>query len=116
MEMPEPILAGMILAERARDATMAERMVAADREGGVVLVAGSGHTRTDRGAPAQLAVAAPSRTRVSIAFVEVDPALRDPAAYGARWGDGLDAPPFDYVSFTPRANDDDPCAALRVGK
>ncbi len=112
MPMPPAFLDGMVLAERARDATMADRMLAADRAGGVLLVAGTGHTRTDRGVPRHLARVAPDRTRVSIAFVEVDPAERDPARYGAAWL--APEPPFDLVSFTPRANDEDPCAAFRT--
>jgi uncharacterized iron-regulated protein len=111
MAMPPKIEDGMVLAERARDATMADTLRGYDREGGVVLIAGTGHTRIDRGAPLYLARVAPTRSRVSIAFVEVDAAETDPAKYGAQWG--VDAPPFDFVVFTPRANDDDPCAGMR---
>ena len=33
--------------------------------------------------------------------------MTDPTSYAARWN--TKALPFDFVWFTPRANDDDPC-------
>jgi uncharacterized iron-regulated protein len=87
------MLEPMALAQRARDATMAERMRALPPP--VVLIAGDGHARTDRAVPAHLPAA------LAIAFVEVDPGVRDPKAA-----------PYDYVWYTPRATDEDPCAAF----
>jgi len=46
----------------------------------------------------------------SLAFVEVADGQDAPAGYGESWG--KPRPPFDAVWFTPRANDDDPCAGL----
>ena len=104
--LPEGMFDAMVLAQRARDAAMAERMRgAAKRTGGSVLIAGAGHVRDDRGVPAYL-----DEASVSVAFLEVQDGLLEPAAYAA----GLHAArlPFDYVVFTPRANDDDPCAGF----
>ena len=39
--------------------------------------------------------------------MEVDGEAQDPAAYAARFG--VEALPFDYVWFTPRVDDLDPC-------
>jgi uncharacterized iron-regulated protein len=65
-----------------------------------VLIAGNGHVRTDRGVPWYLARIRPTARTVSVALLEVR--------------EGLDAAaadlPFDYVWFTPRVDDRDPCA------
>jgi len=103
-----PAVERMALAQRARDATMAERMLAAARGDGAVLIAGAGHARTDRGVPAVLAKR--GATSVSVGLVEVEHGRNVAAAYAERWGGAL---PFDYVIFTPRASDEDPCAAFR---
>ncbi len=114
MEMPTPVLDGMAFAERARDATLADRMLGADRPDGVALVAGTGHTREDRGAPEAILARGRKDARLSIAFVEVAKDLTDPAAYAAGWH--AESLPFDFVLFTPRANDEDPCAGMRAPK
>jgi uncharacterized iron-regulated protein len=112
MEMPAPFADGMVMAERARDASLAAHMRQGDGDArrGAVLIAGTGHTRVDRGVPRELARIAPGESAVSIAFVEVSHDDTDPRAYGAAWH-ARDLP-FDYVLFTPRANDDDPCAKM----
>jgi uncharacterized iron-regulated protein len=111
-EMPESMLAPLVLAQRARDARMSERMAAAGRERGAVLIAGKGHARDDRGVPAALARDAPGRKVVTVAFVEVDDDKTDPAAYRE---DGLEGrAPFDFLVFTPHAGREDPCEALRA--
>ena len=87
-------LAGMIEAQRARDARMAAVM-----KGPTVLIAGNGHARRDRGVPSYL----PAGGVLSIAFVEVEADKRSPQDY---------AQDFDYLWFTPRAVREDPCKAL----
>ena len=108
-QLPEPVVPAMVDVQRARDAAMAHA-VADDAPNGAVLIAGTGHTRSDRGVPAHLAALAPGRSVFSLAFVEVADGRLDPAAYGDPWGSP--SPPFDALWFTPRANDDDPCAAM----
>ena len=44
-ELPEAMLDPLVLAQRARDARMAERMEAAGAERGAVLITGKGHAR-----------------------------------------------------------------------
>jgi uncharacterized iron-regulated protein len=111
--LPDARIGGMIRFQRARDASMANALMAAAnaaRTKDAVLIAGTGHTRTDRGAGADLAARDPNRAVVSIAFSEVEKGRNDPAAYAVRWN--TTALPFDFVWFTPRATDEDPCAAF----
>jgi uncharacterized iron-regulated protein len=99
-----PVLAGMIEAQRARDAQMA-RVLSTAGPAGAVLIAGSGHARRDRGVPAYLAPALQAHL-LSIAFMEVDASGQAPRhAYRHL---------FDIVWFTPRAERDDPCKGLRM--
>jgi uncharacterized iron-regulated protein len=111
-QLPEAMVPGMIRVQRARDASMAEALVASATPSRVsgVLVAGTGHTRIDRGAGKDLG-AEPARRVVSIAFAEVEAGRVDPPSYASRWH--ARTLPFDYVWFTPRATDEDPCAEMR---
>jgi uncharacterized iron-regulated protein len=107
-QLPETLLGPMVLAQHARDAQFATRMAAWEQ--GSILVAGSGHVRTDRGVPVYLALLAPGRRVLSVAFLEVSPEMQSPqeyaSAFKASW------PPFDFAVFTPAAQREDPCKAL----
>ncbi|MCC7541250.1 MAG: ChaN family lipoprotein, partial [Deltaproteobacteria bacterium] len=110
--LPATMLGPMALAQRARDGEMAAAMVASG-ERGSLLVAGSGHVRRDRGVPWVLAAlhSVGARDARAIANVEVERGVHDPRSYAR--GFGAEVLPFDYVVFTAKANDDDPCAAMR---
>ena len=97
-ERPPPkLLAGMVEAQRTRDAHMASRLGSR-----TVLITGSGHARRDRGVPLYL----PGADVVSIGFMELDADKKSPRDYLT----GLFTPAsFDYVWFTPRATRRDPC-------
>lgn len=110
-QLPEKMMEPMVLAQRARDAQLAERMVTTDRGDGAILIAGAGHARTDRGVPVHLKKREPERTVRSVGFVEVSPDKREPQQYAASFG--ATRLPFDYVWFTPGARREDPCAALQ---
>ena len=87
-------LAGMVEAQRARDARMASVLTSPS-----ALIAGAGHARRDRGVPLYLG----DSDVLSVAFVELEPtktAARD-------YADGAS---YDYLWFTPRAIRADPCA------
>ncbi len=118
-QLPEAMVAPMAVAQRARDGQMAERMLAEGAGSGgapVVLIAGTGHARVDRGVPMHLREKSPAARVVSVAFLEVEPesaSLSSPPTYAARFH--ASRLPFDFVWFTPRANDDDPCASFHVG-
>ena len=105
-QLPENLLAPMALAQHARDAQMAQALAGAPGNDGAVLIAGGGHARLERAVPYYLAIDAPGATVVSIAFREVQHADRDAKSYA------VDEGPFDYLWFTPRQSDDDPCAAF----
>jgi len=93
--------------QRARDAVMADRMLAHDARG-VVAILGRGHARADLGVPIYLAARAPAKRVISVGIVEVDDDV-----------DGVDGYPearpgrFDLVWFTPRAARSDPCAGFK---
>jgi uncharacterized iron-regulated protein len=106
-QLPEKYLAPMALAQHARDAQMAKVLATAGAKDGAVLIAGGGHARLDRGVPYYLAFDAPSVTVASLVFREVQHGDAGPQAYAAEEG------PFDYVWFTPRGSDEDPCAGFK---
>jgi uncharacterized iron-regulated protein len=110
-ELPDKMLEPLVLAQRARDARMAERMETAGGVHGGILVTGSGHARTDRAVPALVAKDAPGRKVISIAFFEVNPEKLEPGGYDKGWGKG--PLPFDFVVFTPGMERPDPCAGFK---
>src|SRR3546814_15978490 len=88
---------------------MADSMLAAAADGaeGAVLIAGSGHVREDRAVPWHLGGRG-GGDALTLALVEVAAgslAARDSAAF--------DRTLFDFVWFTPRVDEDDPCEPLR---
>jgi uncharacterized iron-regulated protein len=107
--VPSDRLDGMVLAQRARDALLADRMLDAAGDG-AVLIAGIGHVRMDLGVPLYLRARAPDASVAAVGPLEVDDARTRPAHYAADFGSGL---PFDWVWFTPRLDRGDPCARLR---
>jgi uncharacterized iron-regulated protein len=111
--LPEAMFDPMVLAQRARDAEMAETLLASGKQSGAVLIAGTGHARMDRGVPWQLARRGETNV-VSVAFTEVEYDDLDPTRYAASWH--AQALPFTYVWFTPRATDEDPCQGMRKAK
>ena len=78
---------------------------------GSVLIAGDGHVRKDIGVPQFLRRRQPGVRMTTVGFVEVKDNSPYPIDYG-RLFSGT-AIPFDYVWFTPRADNQDHCAELR---
>ena len=112
--LPAAMLPAMALAQRARDAALAQAMAAAPAGARVVLIAGNGHVRRDVAVP-HYVLAAERLTK--------DLALANPAATGRIASVGLleqaedgtyraDAP-YDEAWFTARTVRPDPCAGLR---
>jgi uncharacterized iron-regulated protein len=100
--LPEAMLPGMVAVQRLRDAHIARTALAALEETGgpVAVITGSGHARTDWGAPALLRLAAPEARVFAVGQLEEDAAA--------------DPPPFDLlVTTAPALREDDPCARLR---
>ncbi|HEX5747808.1 MAG TPA: ChaN family lipoprotein [Archangium sp.] len=109
--LPEAMLEPMVLAQRARDAQMADRLSTTASDAGAILITGAGHARTDRGVPAQLARLAPGAPVRSLAFLEVSPEAQEPRDYAP--SDSPGGLPYDHVWFTPASEREDPCAAFR---
>lgn len=112
-KLPEDRVPKMVSIQRLRDGQMAERMVSAEAADTVVLIAGSGHARTDRGVPWVLKQRDPNVTVASLAFVEVEAKQETPASYAENFHARAGSLPFDYVWFTPALADDDPCAKMQ---
>jgi uncharacterized iron-regulated protein len=110
-QAPESIIPKMIVMQRARDAHMADRLVQAAAPDGAVLIAGNGHVRHDWGVPAYLRIRQPSASIATVAFIEAQDGDREPAAYAEAFH--TRTLPFDYVWFTPRVSNDDPCEKFK---
>lgn len=110
-QLDEAMAPGMMRAQRARDAVMADAMLTAPR---AVLVAGRGHVRRDRGVPAYVRARKPDAAVIAVGFTEVKPGAERPGDYfDAATGD---EPPFDYLWFTPAAARKDPCEGIDLSK
>lgn len=103
---PATILPGMIAAQRARDAVMAQ-IIAKHAETGAVLVAGNGHVRRDFGVPFYLQAQSAPTAIIAVGFIEVQNRQARPTDYY----DNAD-PEYDYIVFTERMMREDPCANL----
>jgi len=104
----------LVAAQRLRDASMAEVMLAADAgQPATVLITGAGHARRDYGVPWYLAAGGQRDGVLSIALMEVEPGVGDPSAYVDAI-DGLPMP-YDFLWFTPRIEREDPCEQFRKG-
>ena len=100
--LPDKQIAPMALAQRVRDASLAQAMLAAPAGERVVLIAGNGHVRRDRGVPHYLRVAGvPDTAIVAVAFVEDE-------------GDSTPANAFDRLQATAREPRPDPCEAFKA--
>ena len=104
-EAPRNILPGMIAAQRARDAIMAQTLQA---HAAAVLIAGNGHVRRDFGVPLYLAHYPQGDDVRVVGFIEVEADQQAPTDYVA-----AGAPEYDYIAFTPRTPRPDPCKELR---
>ncbi len=99
--LPPSLLAGMVEAQRLRDAAFARSTLQALRDTGgpVVVITGSGHARTDWGMPVVLQRAAPAVSVVSLGQLEEAPD---------------ENPPYDVWLITEPAPREDPCAGFAM--
>ena len=107
----EDSVKAMVGVQRARDAQMAQSLIAAGDPDGAILVAGAGHVRNDYGIPVYLTAKAPGKQVISIAFLEVVNQKPEPDNYALPDPNGR--LPFDYVWFTPRVDDENPCEKFK---
>lgn len=98
--LPASMLAGMVEAQRLRDAAFADAALRLydQGDGPVVLIVGNGHARTDRGAPLYLGRAAATLDVVAVGVLEVD-----------NTPEGV---PFDFSIYTRKHDRGDPCEAF----
>lgn len=102
----------LVPAQRIKDASMAEVLRAAEGRP-AVLIAGSGHVRTDYGVPYYLRQRDPEARVLALGFVEVWGDWQQPADYLAQSvGQGHR---FDYLWFTSRTEHGDPCEKFKEG-
>ena len=103
----------MTLGQRVRDAAIGNSMfkVMNGDINTVILVAGSGHIRKDRGAPMYLKSLDNKAIITSVAWLEIDENAKDPKDYSKRWN--VNELPFDYVLFTAQVDRSDPCEEMR---
>ena len=111
--MPKSAFGNMATAQRYRDAYMADvALKAVEDHGNVVIFAGNGHVRNDRGVPYYIRQRVHDRKVIAVAFVETEDGKNDPAMYGPRDPNGQ--PATDYVAFASPAQRDDPCEGMRA--
>lgn len=102
-QRPEPErLAGIVRAQRARDARLAATLSGAGAP--AVLIAGAGHVRSDRAVPRYLPQPAAA---LAIAYVETETGWDAPTHYPLSG--------FDLVRFTAPTARPDPCAVPLTG-
>ena len=106
-QVAEPLLGGLAAAQRARDALMADALLA-NAERGAVGIIGRGHARRDIGVPRYVTQRRPTLNLVSVGLVEVEAGRQRIAEYLAAY------PGFDFMWFTPRAQRKDPCAGFSM--
>lgn len=100
--MERTALTPLATLQRFKDAHMARSMRHAHRQGEAsILIAGNGHVRKDRGVAKFLDT---DKTMVSVGLIEVARGEDDPKSYPA-----FDPALYDFVWFTPRVDEDDPC-------
>jgi uncharacterized iron-regulated protein len=107
----EESVKAMVGVQRARDAQMAQSLIAAGDPDGAILVAGAGHVRNDYGIPVYLTAKAPGKQVISIAFLEVDNQKPEPHNYALPDPNGRLR--LDYVWFTARVDDENPCEKFK---
>lgn len=96
--IPHSIIKGMVIAQRLRDATMAEAMISRNLGNGAVLIAGQEHVRADYGVPHYLRFREPEARIISLAF-ELNGKFEEELQ-----SDDRSRHPFDYIWFLPQSN------------
>jgi uncharacterized iron-regulated protein len=101
--MPARLMPGMVLAQRGRDAAMAQALLQARAQGAqrVILIAGNGHVRRDLAVPLYLQAAGVPAAQIRVlGYLEQGDASAGEAGR------------YDAVLQAPAVPREDPCAAL----
>ncbi|MEO5700364.1 MAG: ChaN family lipoprotein [Casimicrobiaceae bacterium] len=107
-KLPESTVPRLALAQRVRDAAMADALVRDATVDGAILIAGNGHVRRDLAVATYLEV--PADEVVAIAWLEASPEARRGPGFPANVL--TDRSGFDYVWFTLPVARPDPCLGL----
>lgn len=113
-QLPKERAPGMVNAQRARDAVMAEAIFKQQKIG-AVLIAGRGHVRRDIGVPLYIKQINARANLLSIGMVEVISDKNSPEAYAELTAADNATQPFDYVWFSAKQERPDPCEAMTIG-
>ncbi len=109
--LPAAATGPMVNVQRVRDALFADKMLATGGKDGAVLIAGSGHVRSDRAVPWYLERREPGASIGVLVLMEASEDKKEIADYAPKFPDGRIA--ADYIWFTPMAERDDPCEGLK---
>jgi uncharacterized iron-regulated protein len=112
-KLPESVVPRIVLAQRLRDAAMAQALVDDATATGAILIAGNGHARADLAVPVYLhapGLPGADARSVSLGLIEVTPEDEHAADFPRQVI--AEHPGFDYLWFTPPAAREDPCAGL----
>ena len=107
-KLPASLVPRLVLAQRARDASLAMALLEHATPDGAVLIAGDGHVRSDLAVPLYLGAAA--REAISVGWIEMEPneaRERDAGRTAAK-----EHPGFDYLWLTDPVHRPDPCASI----
>lgn len=112
--LPDAVVPKLVLAQRMRDAGMAQALVDDATRDGAVLIAGNGHVRDDLGVPVYLhAPGFPGATTRSVSVGFLEASHEEMRAEGFPQPLIARNPGFDYVVVTPAIARPDPCDAFR---
>ncbi|HJU21625.1 MAG TPA: ChaN family lipoprotein [Casimicrobiaceae bacterium] len=111
-QLPANVVPRLVLAQRLRDAGMAQALVDDATADGAILIAGNGHVRRDLGVPVYLdAEGGDAAAIMSVGFVEIEPAKLITSELARKLAKRYAV--FDYVWLTPPVARPDPCEAFR---
>ncbi|MGE5169066.1 MAG: ChaN family lipoprotein [Rudaea sp.] len=114
-QLPASVVPRLVLAQRIRDAAMAQALVDDATADGAILIAGNGHVRADLGVPVYLharGLPDANASSVSVGLVEATPEDERRADFAQAVA--RDRGVFDYLWITAPASRDDPCAAFSM--
>ncbi len=116
--LPAEQFPAMVRVQQARDQHMADALMSgADMFERRILLAGNYHVRHDLGVPNYLThdndLDEQTTPPLSVAFLEVDPALEDPMVYLQQFSETA---AYDVIWFTPALRQDDYCADMRAAQ
>jgi len=115
-KLPENVVPRLVLAQRMRDAAMAQALVDDATPDGAILIAGDGHVRADFGVPVYLdapGLAGAAARSISLGLVEASAEETRAADFPRQLV--ADHPGFDYIWLTPPVAREDPCERLIAG-